>query len=81
VDQCPGHGRGDRTLRGFIVSDYYPERLVPIRQDIAALLRDGRLRPVVTEFDGLDSAPEALRAIFDPGSRHVGKRVVRIAAA
>jgi NADPH-dependent curcumin reductase len=67
------------TLRGFIVSDYYPERLIPIRQELAAMLRDGRLRMVVSEFQGLGSAPEALATVFDRGSPHIGRRVVRIA--
>jgi NADPH-dependent curcumin reductase CurA len=48
------------TLRGFIVSDFYPKRLAPIREELAALLRSGRVRAVVNEFKGLDSAPEAL---------------------
>ena len=56
------------TLRGFIVSDFYPERLIPIREELAALVRAGRLRVVVSEFDGLDRAPEALATVFDRGS-------------
>jgi hypothetical protein len=66
------------TLRGFIVSDFYPERLIPIREDLASLLRAGRLRAVVSEFNGLERAPEALATVFDRGSPHIGKRVVRI---
>jgi NADPH-dependent curcumin reductase CurA len=66
------------TLRGFIVSDFYPERLIPIREDLAALLRASRLRAVVSEFNGLERAPEALATVFDRGSPHIGKRVVRI---
>jgi len=27
------------TLRGFIVSDFYPQRLLPIRAELAALVR------------------------------------------
>jgi hypothetical protein len=66
------------TLRGFIVSDFYPERLIPIREDLASLLRAGRLRAVVSEFNGLERAPEALATVFDRGSAHIGKRVVRM---
>ena len=66
------------TLRGFIVSDFYPERLLPIRQQIAELLREKRLRVVVSEFAGLERAPEALATVFDRGSPHIGSRVVRI---
>jgi NADPH-dependent curcumin reductase CurA len=66
------------TLRGFIVSDFYPERLIPIREDLAALLRANRLQAVVSEFNGLERAPEALATVFDRGSPYIGKRVVRI---
>jgi NADPH-dependent curcumin reductase CurA len=66
------------TLRGFIVSDFYQERLLPIRAELAALLRARRLRAVVSEFDGLERAPEALATVFDRGSPHIGRRVVRI---
>jgi NADPH-dependent curcumin reductase CurA len=66
------------TLRGLIVSDFYPERLIPIREDLAALLRANRLRAVVSEFNGLERAPEALATVFDRGSPYIGKRVVRI---
>ncbi len=66
------------TLRGFIVSDFYPERLLPIRAQIGELLRAKRLRVVVSEFQGLERAPEALASVFDRGSPHIGSRVVRI---
>ena len=68
------------TLRGFIVTDFYPQRLLPIRAELAALVRAQRLRVVVNEFDGLGSAPEALASVFDRGSPHIGRRVVRISA-
>jgi NADPH-dependent curcumin reductase CurA len=66
------------TLRGFIVSDFYPQRLLPIREQIGELLRAKRLRVVVSEFEGLEKAPEALATVFDRGSPHIGSRVVRI---
>ncbi len=66
------------TLRGFIVSDYYPRRLLPIRAELGALLRAKRLRAVVSEFEGLERAPEALATVFDRGSPNIGRRVVRI---
>jgi NADPH-dependent curcumin reductase CurA len=68
------------TLRGFIVSDHYPKRLLPVRAELAALLRSGRVRAVVSEFQGLGSAPEALSTVFEHGSPYIGRRVVRIAA-
>ena len=67
------------TLRGFIVSDFYPERLTPIRAELGRLLREKRLQAVVSEFDGLGRAPEALATVFDRGSPYIGRRVVRIA--
>lgn len=68
------------TLRGFIVSDFYPERLAPIRAELAALLRAGQVRVVVSEFAGLERAPQALATVFDRGSPYIGRRVVRISA-
>lgn len=44
------------------------------------MLTAGRLRAVVSEFDGLDRAPEALATVFDRRSPYLGRRVVRIAA-
>jgi hypothetical protein len=67
------------ALRGYIVSDHYPTRLHTARADLSALLHDGRLKAVVSEFDGLDRAPEALASVFERGSPHIGRRVVRIA--
>ncbi|HEY2792348.1 MAG TPA: NADP-dependent oxidoreductase [Micromonosporaceae bacterium] len=66
------------TLRGFIVSDFYPKRLLPIRQQLGELLKSGKLRVVVSEFAGLEKAPEALADVFDRGSPHIGRRIVRI---
>jgi hypothetical protein len=69
------------TLRGFIVSDFYPRRLQPIRTELARLLRTGQVRMVVGEFQGLERAPEALATVFDRASPHIGRRVVRISEA
>ena len=66
-------------LQGFIVSDWYPERLLPIRAELAALIREQKVRVVISEFDGLRSAPDALATVFERGSRYIGRRVVRIA--
>jgi hypothetical protein len=67
------------TLRGFIVSDFYPQRLTAMREELAALLRAGKVHAVVSEFSGLAKAPEALASLFERGSPHLGRRVVRIA--
>ena len=66
------------TLQGYIVSDYYPARLKPVREELGALLRANKIRAVVSEFHGLDSAPRALATVFDRGSAQPGKRIVRI---
>jgi NADPH-dependent curcumin reductase CurA len=67
------------TLRGYVASDHYPTRLTPVRAELARLLRTGRVRAVVSEFAGLDRAPEALASVFERASPYIGKRVVRIA--
>lgn len=66
-------------LQGFIVSDFYPKRLLPIREELAALIRARQLHVVISEFEGLRRAPEALATVFERGSRYIGRRVVRIA--
>ena len=66
------------TLAAFIVSDFYPQRLLPIRAELAVLLRAKQRRVVVSEFAGLRRAPEALATAFDRGSPYIGRRVVRI---
>jgi NADPH-dependent curcumin reductase CurA len=80
VTWCQSAGRYARQAlaRSYIVSDYYPKRLLAIRAQIGALLREKRLHAVVSEFDGLDRAPEALATVFERGSPYIGRRVVRI---
>ncbi|HEX4018782.1 MAG TPA: NADP-dependent oxidoreductase [Frankiaceae bacterium] len=67
-------------LQGFIVSDFYPTRLLPIREELAALIRSQQLKVITNEFEGLRSAPSALATVFERGSARIGRRVVRIAA-
>jgi hypothetical protein len=67
-------------LRGYVASDPYAHRLIPIRTEVAALLRAGRLREAVSQFEGLASARVGLATIFDRGSPDVGNRAVRISA-
>ncbi len=43
------------------------------------LARTGQLRVIVSEFDGLERAPEALASLFDRGSPYIGRRAVKIA--
>jgi hypothetical protein len=65
-------------LEGLIVIDYLA-RWPAFRRALAGLVSEGKLRPVVTVSDGLQSAPEALAGLFSEGAPHLGKRLVRIA--
>ncbi|MCS5717726.1 NADP-dependent oxidoreductase [Herbiconiux sp. CPCC 205763] len=67
------------TVRAFNVADYYAERLLPAREELSELLKTGAVKNVVTEFQGLESAPRALASVFESGTDYVGKRIVRIA--
>ncbi|MFC4031967.1 zinc-binding dehydrogenase [Streptomyces polygonati] len=69
---------GDR-VRSFLVGDYYEKRLLPIRAELSRLLKEGQVTTVISEFEGLESAPEAFASVFRKGSPFLGKRVVRIA--
>jgi hypothetical protein len=63
-----------------VTSPLYPPRLHPIRAELAALQRAKRPQAVVSEFNGLEHAPQALATVFDRGSPYSGRRVVGIAA-
>jgi NADPH-dependent curcumin reductase CurA len=67
------------AVEAFNVGDYYPTRLTPIREQLSAMLRAGQVTNVVSEFEGLASAPAALQTVFRSGTSYVGKRIVRIA--
>jgi NADPH-dependent curcumin reductase CurA len=67
------------TLRGFLVGDFYPQRLTAMREELSALANDGKLRQIVTEFSGLERAPEVLASLFERGTSYLGRRVIRIA--
>jgi len=45
---------------------------------VTAYIAGPSLQAVVSEFNGLERAPEALATVFDRGSPYIGKRVVRI---
>ena len=64
------------TMRGFIVSDH-PELLEAGREELAGLLRDGRLRHEETIVDGFEQLPAALHRLFSGES--TGKVLVRVA--
>jgi hypothetical protein len=67
------------TLRGFIVSDFYPQRLMAMREELSALASDGKISQVISEFHGLEQAPEVLASLFESATSYLGRRVVRIA--
>jgi NADPH:quinone reductase-like Zn-dependent oxidoreductase len=80
VATAGGRQRTDhaRQVLGADVAVDCPQRLYPIRAELAALLRAKRLRAVVGEFNGLERASEALATVFDRGSPYAGRRFVRI---
>jgi NADPH-dependent curcumin reductase CurA len=63
------------TLRGYVVSEYYPERLQPVRAEMAAMLHAKRMGAVVSEGAGPDRAPEALATVFGRGSPYIGRPI------
>jgi len=68
-------------IRSFHVADYYATRLAAVRTELARMLRSGEVTTIVSEFQGLESAPLAFETVFTSGSSYVGKRAVRIATA
>jgi hypothetical protein len=64
------------TLRGFRGSSYV-DRMGDMQREVAAWLRDGRLRYRESVVDGLDRAPEALIRML--AGEMIGKTLVRIA--
>ncbi len=65
------------TITGFIVSDH-ADRLPAFLQEVAPLVRDGRIKYREDIVDGLDAAPSALIGLFE--GRNFGKMMVRVSA-
>ncbi len=65
------------TLRGFIVSDHGARRGDFLR-DVAAWLREGRVKYREDIVDGLERAPEALIGLLQ--GRNFGKLIARVAS-
>jgi len=64
------------SVRGFIVFDH-ADRFGPFLDEVAPMLRDGRLRWRETVAEGLEAAPEAFIAMLQGGN--FGKQLVRVA--
>jgi NADPH-dependent curcumin reductase CurA len=62
-------------IKGFIVSDH-GDRLPAFLQEVAPLVRDGRIKYREDIVDGLDAAPAALIGLFE--GRNFGKMLVRV---
>jgi NADPH-dependent curcumin reductase CurA len=62
-------------IKGFIVSDH-ADRLPAFLQEVAPLVRDGRIKYREDIVDGLDAAPSALIGLFE--GRNFGKMMVRV---
>ena len=65
----------DLTLRGFRGSSYL-HRMNDMQRDVAAWLREGRLRYRESIIEGLENAPEALVKLL--GGETIGKTLVKI---
>jgi len=63
------------SMQGFISWDYWG-RWAEITDQLRAWVRDGQLRYRIHTFDGLDSAPDALNAMFT--GENIGKIVVAL---
>ncbi|MBA4181120.1 MAG: NADP-dependent oxidoreductase [Anaerolinea sp.] len=62
-------------MEGFLVFDYM-ERYDKARAEMAGWIERGELKPRVTEFDGLEKAPEAFVELL--GGVNVGTTIVRV---
>lgn len=64
------------TVRGFIQSEFEPTLTEPFRRDMAAWVREGRVRYREDVVEGLESVPEAFRGLLV--GRNFGKLLVRV---
>jgi NADPH-dependent curcumin reductase CurA len=63
------------TMRGFIVSEH-PDRFDDFWRDCSQWVSDGAIKYREDVIEGLESAPEALRRLFE--GRNFGKLLVRV---
>jgi NADPH-dependent curcumin reductase CurA len=64
-------------MEGFLVSDY-EHRFPEAQAELAGWLAAGKLKSRETVFEGLERAPQALRAIFE--GANIGKLLVQVGA-
>ncbi|MCR1780973.1 NADP-dependent oxidoreductase [Nocardioides carbamazepini] len=64
------------TVRGFIQSEFEPALSEPFRRDMAAWVREGRVRYREDVVVGLENVPEAFRGLLV--GRNFGKLLVRL---
>ncbi len=62
-------------MNGFIVTDHMP-RAAEFYQDMAAMLKAGKLKSEETVHDGLDTMPDAFMGLFTGGN--TGKMLVKV---
>ena len=62
-------------MEGFLVFDY-AKRHAEAKAELSEWFESGKLLPRVTEFDGLDSAPEAFLSLLSGGT--VGTTIVNV---
>ncbi|TXH03182.1 MAG: NADP-dependent oxidoreductase [Nevskiaceae bacterium] len=65
-------------LQGFIVSDHYAGRFGAFQREMAAWLREGRIRYREDVVEGLEQAPQAFMGLLR--GDNFGKLIVRLAA-
>ena len=64
-------------MQGFLVFSYAKE-FAAARAELAKLVQEGKIKPITTEFDGLEQAPAAFVELLRGKTR--GTPVVRVSA-
>lgn len=68
------------NARGLLVSDHM-HRMGEFRDEVATLVREGRIGHHETVVDGIEHVPDVLRRLLTSGAPSVGKAVVRVGAS
>ncbi|KAH9481061.1 Zinc-type alcohol dehydrogenase-like protein PB24D3.08c [Psilocybe cubensis] len=67
------------NIRGFIVPDLIPQFIGKFFETVPALMAQGKLRSEETEYDGIESAPQAFIDTLSSGHQKAGTLVVVVA--